>query len=131
MLELAIPCIIRCIIGHVKQKCLLFFEHINFFTPIYCYVLYKGSCPGKFHFNDYGFVETLWLFYDSWMVTIRLSLLSFLLLGRYELRAPYGLFWMSVAVPSGWTHVVLNYIGPNNGQGIRIYHDESKPEVTT
>ena len=24
--------------------------------------------------------------------------------------------------PSGWTHVVLNYIGPDNGQGIRIYH---------
>ena len=22
-----------------------------------------------------------------------------------------------------WTHIVLNYIGPNNGQGIRIYED--------
>ena len=23
--------------------------------------------------------------------------------------------------PSGWTHVVLNYIGPNDGEGIRGY----------
>ena len=30
---------------------------------------------------------------------------------------------MTVTVPSGWTHVALNYIGPDNGQGIRIYHD--------
>ena len=28
-----------------------------------------------------------------------------------------------MAAPSGWTHVVLNYIGPNNGQGIRFYFD--------
>ena len=34
-------------------------------------------------------------------------------------------------------HVVLNYIGPNNGQGIRIYHDglqvgsdDTKTDVT-
>ena len=26
-------------------------------------------------------------------------------------------------VSSQWTHVVLNYIGPNDGQGIRIYED--------
>ena len=26
-------------------------------------------------------------------------------------------------LPSGWTHVVLNYFGPNNGQGIRVYYD--------
>ena len=24
---------------------------------------------------------------------------------------------------NGWTHVVLNYIGPNNGEGIAIYCD--------
>ena len=23
--------------------------------------------------------------------------------------------------PTGWTHVVLNYTGPNNGQGIKVY----------
>ena len=25
--------------------------------------------------------------------------------------------------PTGWTHIVLNYIGPDDGQGIAIYHD--------
>ena len=25
--------------------------------------------------------------------------------------------------PAGWTHVVLNYIGPNDGQGIIMYYD--------
>ena len=34
-----------------------------------------------------------------------------------------GRFSKSVSRPSGWTHVVLNYMGPNNGQGIRIYHN--------
>ena len=29
----------------------------------------------------------------------------------------------NLPTPSGWTHIVLNYIGPNNGQGIRIYED--------
>ena len=34
-----------------------------------------------------------------------------------------GRFVTSVAAPTGWTHIVLNYIGPNNGQGIEIYHN--------
>ena len=25
--------------------------------------------------------------------------------------------------PAGWFHVVVNYIGPNNGDGIRIFYD--------
>ena len=25
--------------------------------------------------------------------------------------------------PSGWTHIVMNYIGPNDGEGIRIYYN--------
>ena len=25
--------------------------------------------------------------------------------------------------PSGWTHVVLNYIGPNDEEGIKIYYN--------
>ena len=25
--------------------------------------------------------------------------------------------------PTGWTHVVLNYIGPNDGEGIRVYYN--------
>ena len=31
--------------------------------------------------------------------------------------------------PTGWTHIVLNYIGPNDGQGIRIFYDGQ--EVTS
>ena len=36
------------------------------------------------------------------------------------------------AVPSGWTHVVLNYIRPSDGQGIRVYYDgiEVKSDTT-
>ena len=30
---------------------------------------------------------------------------------------------MSTNRLTGWTHVVLNYIGPNNGQGIQIYYN--------
>ena len=34
-----------------------------------------------------------------------------------------GIFRVDINKPSGWTHVVLNYLGPNNTQGIRVYHD--------
>ena len=34
-----------------------------------------------------------------------------------------GSFQTTESQPPGWTHVVLNYIGPNDTQGIRIYHD--------
>ena len=30
---------------------------------------------------------------------------------------------MSGTSNNGWIHTVLNYIGPNDGQGIRIYHN--------
>ena len=26
-------------------------------------------------------------------------------------------------IPTGWTHIVLNYIGPNDGEGIWIYYN--------
>ena len=26
-----------------------------------------------------------------------------------------------MATPSGWTHIVLNYLGPENGQGNKVY----------
>ena len=32
-----------------------------------------------------------------------------------------GQFFISHTQPSGWTHVVMNYIGPNDGEGIRLY----------
>ena len=32
-------------------------------------------------------------------------------------------FHQASTKPSGWTHIVLNYIGPNNGQGIKMFID--------
>lgn len=29
----------------------------------------------------------------------------------------------SGSIPSGWFHTVINFIGPDEGEGIRIYHD--------
>ena len=34
-----------------------------------------------------------------------------------------GNFLTFVTKSSGWFHTVLNFIGPDNGQGIRIHHD--------
>ena len=30
---------------------------------------------------------------------------------------------MNYPKPSGWTHFALNYIGPNNGEGIELFRD--------
>ena len=43
-----------------------------------------------------------------------------------------GFFLITVDKPSpGWTHVVLNYIGPDDGQGIQIYMDGVQTENDT
>ena len=42
---------------------------------------------------------------------------------RFYVALPTGYFYADHPRPTGWTHIVLNYIGPNNGQGIRIYED--------
>ena len=34
-----------------------------------------------------------------------------------------GYFNKDAGRRTGWTHVVLNYLGPNNGQGIEIYYN--------
>ena len=47
----------------------------------------------------------------------------FLLNCSFDLRLLDGYFWIIISRPSGWTHIVLNYIGPENGQGIQIYVD--------
>ena len=31
-------------------------------------------------------------------------------------------FFVNPSAPSGWTQIVLNYLGPNDGDGIRIYY---------
>ena len=42
---------------------------------------------------------------------------------RFDVDLPDGGFYASHSKPTGWIHVVLNYIGPNDGQGIRIFYD--------
>ena len=36
---------------------------------------------------------------------------------------PSGAFIAQHPRPEGWTHIVLNYLGPNNGEGIRMFFD--------
>ena len=40
-----------------------------------------------------------------------------------------GTFTAHFYMPTGWTHIVLNYIGPNDGEGIRVYDDGQEVEV--
>ena len=42
---------------------------------------------------------------------------------RFNVYLTNRRFFTSNSRPTGWTHVLLNYIGPNNGQGIRIYYN--------
>ena len=42
---------------------------------------------------------------------------------RFHVNLPDGGFYATHSRPTGWIQVVLNYIGPNDGQGIRIYYD--------
>ena len=42
---------------------------------------------------------------------------------RYSVYLPDGNFGFVQEPVSGWVHAVLNFIGPNEGQGIRIYND--------
>ena len=50
-------------------------------------------------------------------------IIIFLLNRRVFLRVLDGYFYMTSDGPSGWTHIVLNFIGPDEGQGIRIYYN--------
>ena len=38
---------------------------------------------------------------------------------------------MNYLKPSGWTHFVLNYIGPNNGEGIELFRDGAEAVNST
>ena len=42
---------------------------------------------------------------------------------RFNVFLADSQFYISHPEQNGWTHVVLNYIGPNNGEGIRIFYD--------
>ena len=45
---------------------------------------------------------------------------------RFWIYLPDGVFQVYPPRPTGWTHVVLNYIGPNNGEGITVFYDGVK-----
>ena len=40
---------------------------------------------------------------------------------RIDVWLTDGYFYTSNPTPTGWFHIVLNYIGPNNSQGIRMF----------
>ena len=44
---------------------------------------------------------------------------------RFAIRLPSGQFiiYTDMGMSEQWTHVVLNYFGPNNGQRIQVYFD--------
>ena len=42
---------------------------------------------------------------------------------RISIDTPDGWFFVHHSRPAGWFHVVVNYIGPNNGDGVRIFYD--------
>ena len=42
---------------------------------------------------------------------------------RYQVNLPIGHFEVNVNRTTNWVHAVMNYVGPNEGQGIRIYND--------
>ena len=42
---------------------------------------------------------------------------------RYIETLSDGPFYLFVGVPAGWVHAVLNFIGPDEGQGISIYNN--------
>ena len=42
---------------------------------------------------------------------------------RFYVFLQNGRFQTYPYKPNGWTHAVLNYIGPSNGEGIRIFYN--------
>ena len=42
---------------------------------------------------------------------------------RYFFHTRGGNYFTSATRPSGWTHIVLNYIGSSSGQGIRVFYN--------
>ena len=40
----------------------------------------------------------------------------------YQVNQVNGFFLTVASTPSTWVHSVVNFIGPDNGEGIRVYH---------
>ena len=57
------------------------------------------------------------------MRTVNCNFLHVLVLVHFRGRVylPDGKFSADYPQPSGWTHFLLNYIGPSDGDGIRVY----------
>ena len=51
------------------------------------------------------------------------AMLSCFFICRFEVHSPDAYFLTDLTPTTGWTHIVLNYLGPSNGQGIRIYYN--------
>ena len=55
------------------------------------------------------------------------ALLMLLLMGfRAAVRVTDGVVHATHHSPPGWYHIVINYLGPNDGKGIRLYPDGSE-----
>ena len=50
---------------------------------------------------------------------------------RFEVFLPNEFIAAWYPRPTGWTHIVLNYRGPNDGEGIRIYYDGTEVASNT
>ena len=48
------------------------------------------------------------------------------LISRFWVYLPDGAFQAYPPRPTGWTHIVLNYFGPNNGEGLTVFYDGEK-----
>ena len=64
------------------------------------------------------FIHWVHLIDEDYFLTNISLILSFL---RFRVKLHDGDFSAAYIQPTGWTHIVLNYIGPNDGQGIRIF----------
>ena len=73
---------------------------------------------------------TLQLLFDWWVkISICVSILitscmsKCFLFFRYFFHNHDSNYFASATIPSGWTHLVLNYIGSSHGEGIRVFYN--------
>ena len=57
------------------------------------------------------------------LILFTLCMLKFFLFFRYFLHSHDANYFASATIPSGWTHLVLNYIGSGSGEGIRVFYN--------
>ena len=49
--------------------------------------------------------------------------IEYFLCYRFRIFLLDGSFRAFSHIPTGWKHIVLNYIGPNDDEGIRVYYN--------